>query len=408
MSMEISISQQNPHRRWQFTLPDTIIAREKYFSFMQKEIEKKYVTILTWLRRIGKTTLMKQTINYLIQEKKINPMHILYCSCDFSGFNQETELTALVNNFRKDMNILESTKIYVFVDEITYLNDCNRQMKNIFDMSELENGNIKLFATSSSASILNDKKALLTWRHRTMEVQPLDFFEFLQFKKYETNPMKISPSLLWSYFESYLQIWGIPEYVLSWDPVVISNIINDIIKKDIIVAYEVREHQKIQELFKLLLERVGKQISINKIANILDISKQTAQKRVDYFLSTYLFFSLWRYGKVNDTIRNAKKIYIADTGIISVFRDFKDLWSIYENSIYSLIKHLNPQYYYNSGNEIDFIIWQKNNQLLLETKYWQELSPGQKKLFENFEGNKHIIDSFDWYFYIWKNFLKYK
>jgi uncharacterized protein len=105
---------------------------------------------------------MKQTINYLIQEKKINPMHILYCSCDFSGFNQETELTALVNNFRKDMNILESTKIYVFVDEITYLNDCNRQMKNIFDMSELENGNIKLFATSSSASILNDKKALLT------------------------------------------------------------------------------------------------------------------------------------------------------------------------------------------------------------------------------------------------------
>src|SRR5690606_6248626 len=96
------------------------------------------------------------------------------------------------------------------LDEITYKENFRLQLKNLYDK-----GNAKVFASSSSASALRDQKGLLTGRERIFEVNPLNFKEYLLFSNIKLK--KADQSLLEPYFEEYMQIGGMPEYVLTKD-----------------------------------------------------------------------------------------------------------------------------------------------------------------------------------------------
>gem|GEM_PF-5604363 len=62
---------------------------------------------------------------------------------------------------------------------------------------------------------------------------------------------------------------GIPEYVLNGEIGYIKALVDDIMYKDIIAYHNIKEKTIIKEFFLLLLERCGKPIGINKLANIL-------------------------------------------------------------------------------------------------------------------------------------------
>ncbi|HMY80300.1 MAG TPA: ATP-binding protein [Candidatus Absconditabacterales bacterium] len=399
--MEQQIVIQNPHRSGKSIISDGYKVRKKYLNILIEEINSKKATILTGLRRIGKTTLMKQVIDYLIKEKKVSPTRILYYSCDIFGGIDSLSLLEIIQTFRTGNNIALSEKIYCFIDEVTYLENFHTQLKNIVDISALHDHTIKLFVTSSSSSIVNDQKAMLTGRHRTLLIEPLDYYEYCEF----TDKGNYHDG---EYFDEYLSYGGIPEYVLTKNPEVLSTIINDIINKDIIIQHAIRDRRTVFELLLLLLERVGKELSITKISHILSISKQTAQKRVNYFHETYLFNFIGRFGTLNETIRNAKKIYAIDTGIITIYRGISNKGSLYENSIYNLIKHYEPYYYYHIGNEIDFIIGKRGNYILIECKYHSKINTGQKKIMDGFNGTTYIVDGFKGYEQCYKEILSTK
>ena len=78
------------------------------------------------------------------------------------------EIVAL---YRKIQKVKADEKVYLFFDEVAYKNDYDIQLKNLFDKE-----NAKIVATSSSSSLLRDKKAYLTGRATIVEIQPLDFF----------------------------------------------------------------------------------------------------------------------------------------------------------------------------------------------------------------------------------------
>jgi len=122
----------------------------------------------------------------------------------------------------------------LFFDEITYKKDFHVQLKNIYDLY-----NAKVFVSSSSASGLKDQKAYLTGRHRITEILPLDFDEFLSFRKITIK--KADKHLLKAYFEEYMEIGGIPEYVLTQEIEYLKQLVDDIIYKDIIAMHNIRE-----------------------------------------------------------------------------------------------------------------------------------------------------------------------
>jgi predicted AAA+ superfamily ATPase len=270
-------------------------------------------------------------------------------------------------------NIKFGEKMYLFFDEVTHQTNFEIQLKNLFDLYQS-----KIYISSSSATLLKSKKPFLTGRNALMEIQPLDFNEYLQFKRIEIS--QADKHLVPLHFNNYMITGGIPEYVLRGDISYITELIDDIIFKDIAAHHQIRQPQILKEYFLLLMERAGKQLSINKIAAILKITPDTSRRYLEMFADTFLIHLMGRFGKTNETLLSARKVYAADLGLRCAYTGIRDFGSLFENYIYLKLKHLNPKYLYQNGTEIDFIT---ENKWVVESKYHDEpLSDKQQKMFD--------------------------
>jgi predicted AAA+ superfamily ATPase len=106
------------------------------------------------------------------------------------------------------------------------------------------------------------------------------------------------------------------------------------------------------------------------------------------FEEAYLIHLVPRFGKTNEAILSPKKIYSADLGIRNLFTGFRDKGAVFENVVFSMIKHKHPSYVYQDATELDFLTQDK---CLIEVKYGQKIKDRQKKLFEEFPAAKKII-----------------
>lgn len=208
----------------------------------------------------------------------------------------------------------------------------------------------------------------------------------MQFKK--ITLAQSDQHLIDKYFEDYLNTGGIPEYVIRNDVEYLKELVDDIIKKDISSFYNVKNTQVLQDFFLLLMERAGKNLSINKAAKILGISADSSKRYLQMFEDSYLVYLLPRYGKTNETLLSPKKIYAPDLGIRTLFTGFRDKGSLFENYVFLNIKKLNPSYIYRDGIEIDFFT---KNKELIEVKYHSDLNEKQKRLMEEINAREKFI-----------------
>ncbi len=356
---------------WISEFDPKLILREKYSNTLKISINKKEVVFLTGLRRVGKTSLLKCTIKQLLE--KIDKRKILYVPLDSIALS-EFNIHEIVEEYRKIHKINFEEKIYLFLDEVASKKDFERELKDFYD-----NENVKIFASSSSASLLKNKRGYLTGRVNIIEVLPLDFNEYLLFKNIKIS--KTNSKLYESYFIDYMQSGGMPEYVLTGDTEYLNQLLQTIIYKDIVVPNKITDEQVIRDLTKLLCERVGKSISYNKIAKILGISLDSVRRYVTYMEEVYLFYTVDRCGKTNERITAPKKIYIGDIGFRNMLTGFRDLGAVYENLVFLNIKHEKPCYVYEDKTELDF----RFGKTIIEAKYRNEIPENQQKLISIFK-----------------------
>lgn len=377
MEIDAELYKQNPW--WEKKFEEKSYERKIYLNEIFKNIKSKEIIFLIGLRRIGKTTIIKQTIQNLLNQK-IKPEDIFFMSMD--AFNiLKYSIHDLIENYRKLHKKSTSDFFYLFLDEVVSKDGFEQELKSLYD-----NDNIKIICSSSTATTMRDKKVHLTGRTRTIEIMPLTFAEFLQFK--EAKIEKADKAKIESYFKDYLKIGGIPHYVLTEDRQYLNELIESIIYKDIISYHKISSEKVIKELFILLCQRVGKPTSYNKLAKILKISVDSVKRYVSYFEKAYLFYIVDRYSKsYNEKVTSPKKIYIGDVGIKNLITDFKDLGASFENLVFLKIKAQNPSYYLKDSIEIDFI----TKKTLVEAKYGQRMNSNQLKLFNSIKLKTKII-----------------
>lgn len=371
---------------WEKKYLTKFIPREKYLQNLEKSLNKKLITLVVGLRRVGKTTLLKILIERMINKYNISKKHIFYVSLDHYLL-KKTNLFEIIRELRKINNLKRTQKIYLFLDEVTYQDEFHQQLKNIFDIE-----NAKIFASSSSSNILKDKKAYTTGRTNLIEIMPLDFKEYLLFNKVDYK--KTDSYLLEKHYDKHLEIGGIPQYVLTKDPEVITSLVSDIIEKDIKQTYRLKGNT-IDDLFLLLCNRVGKRISYNKLAKTLNSNHNTIKEYIEYLKNTYLFYFIGKYSKSsNEIATSSKKVYVGDVGIRNVSVGIKQKGILHENLVFLKLEIYKPCYYLKNNTEIDFIY--KDN--LIEAKYNNDMSKDQEKLFKeaNFK-NKIIAEGYSYF-----------
>jgi len=341
--MQKIFDQLNPW--WQKEKIETKIPRPKYLEILKKNINNQEILLLLGSRRVGKTTIMKQWIDYLIKQQ-VNPKNILYLLLDHPELKDQS-LLKLVDEFYKFNNLSNQQKTYIFLDEIQYKKNWDQEVKALY-----ETKNIKFFLSGSAISLISRQKTFLTGRYLKYIVQPLDWQEFQIFSQ--------SRDIL-----NYLQIGGYPEYVINHDPQYLLDLVDNIVYKDIVEVYKIRQPKIIKDILLILSRAVGYKISLNKIAKTLKVSIETVKDYLQFLAEVYLVYEVPKFSSsLNEQIYNEKKYYFYDTGLVKILSGGGNLGCLAENIAANHLKNNNQEisYFYQDKKECDFIIKKLDNQ----------------------------------------------
>jgi predicted AAA+ superfamily ATPase len=337
--------------------------------FIQPEIERqtqyKNIVVVTGMRRVGKTTLLKMVFNKIKDKNKV--FLDLDNIIDQQVF-EESDFNHIWSNL-KQYGISSQSRAYVFLDEVQLRPAIIKAVKYLYDHYD-----IKFFLTGSSSFYLKNLfPESLSGRKVIFELYPLDFREFLVFKGQnkpsltdfpciEKERNKVSFSKYEKLFEEYCSFGGFPQVVLEENEDqkrrYLGDILSSYIDKDIRQLADFRNLQAMKELMFLLFPRIGSRLEITKIASELKITRETVYSYLSFLESTYFLSRITPFSKnVDREISGTKKIYFCDNGLLNLFGKVSE-GSLLENAVFlNLRKYGNLCYYQRrSGREIDFLI----------------------------------------------------
>lgn len=338
-----------------------MIIERKIYSEIKKYLNSPEIIVITGMRRVGKTTLLKYIMERIDSDNKIyidleNPAN--------QRLFDESDYDRIVSNL-KLFNINFKSKSYIFLDEVQLLNNIPSVIKYLSD-----NYNIKFFLTGSASFYLKNLfTESLAGRKYIFELYPFSFEEFLMCKApnlielLHTSPITQSIyERLDNYYEEYLLYGGFPGVVLKEDfsekKLMLEDIFSSYFHLEVLRLSDFKKTNVIRELIFLLMERAGSKIDILKISDVLSVSRETITNYLYFLENTYFIKLIKPYSRNRDVeIRHKPKIYLCDTGLLNHFSKV-DNGSIFENSVFlNLLPKGKVNYYQKkTGIEIDFIL----------------------------------------------------
>jgi predicted AAA+ superfamily ATPase len=351
------------------------------YKSLLDHLEKKQITVLTGMRRTGKTTLVKQ----LMHESKIKQQ--FYFDLErmdnrslFSEENYDSIIYALTQrgaDFRD--------KVLIGIDEIQLVPNLPSVLKYLYDTYD-----IKFVVTGSSAYYMKNMfSESLAGRKKLFEIYPLSFSELLSFNGVSVSQIPLEEAgvfvkseyeRLKSYYETYINYGGFPEVVLS--PSIedkkdmIQDIISSYINFDIALLSDIRNPANLFKLIKLLSVRIGTKLDISKLTSMTGISRPTVENYLNLLEQSYLIRTIPVLSNSPDReITKARKVYFLDNGIASISADAGS-GAMFENAIFNQLQNRGSLAYYQlkSGKEIDFILDKRSAFEVKETATESDLS----------------------------------
>ena len=341
---------------------ETGVKREDILKKLDAFSKLKEIVVVKGIRRSGKSTSLLQFCKELM-ERGTKKEDILIVNFEDPRFKKlDLELMNKIYDVYLT-SIAPSKKHYVILDEVQPIDGWEKFARYLH-----ENKGVNVMVTGSSSKLLSSEySTVLAGRHLDIEVKPLSFKEYLSFLKIEANTevdIAAKRHSIQRAFYEYIEWGGFPKVVLAQSEEGKKELLNayfqDIIIKDIVTRYKIKEIDKIQELAKYYLVNCSTLQSFNKVKNLLKISLDTVE-RFSYYLSyAYLvyFISKFSYSK-KEQILNPKKTYCSDTGMRNFvsFNFSEDLGRLAENIVFNWLNKNNAEIYYWKGKyEADFIV----------------------------------------------------
>lgn len=347
------------------TLKEIIIEQKNALDSEETGVErsilqeaKKYFTlphavIIAGIRRAGKSTFLRQIMKHFKE--------------GYYYFNFEDE--RLIDFSASDFNALYEIFIELYGDKKVFFFDEIQNVKNWERfVRRMSDSGHKFFLTGSNASLLSRELGTrLTGRHISQTLFPFSFAEYLAFKNFKRGKNDFFDTkkrgMIKSYFNDYLREGGMPEYLRYGEKEALKKVYNDILYRDIVSRYDIRDVKALRELALYLASNLGAFFSYNGLRKLLGLgSANTAKAYVDYLENSFMFFSLNVYSSsVKKQLVANKKIYCVDNGLADAvaFRFSEDRGKYLENAVFLELKRRGKEiYYYKTKNnlEVDFLI----------------------------------------------------
>lgn len=369
-------------------------------------LKAKEVLALIGARRVGKSTLAKLLIKDLL-EQGVKSSNIFFINLEKPSFlpykNDSSYLGKIYDEYLKLANPNLNEKIYFFIDEIQIF-----QNWQVFIKSKYENSNIKFVITGSNSSLLTENYAtVLTGRVLKLNISTFSFKEFLEYKKIDiSSNIQITKNRIdiKRAFDEYLK-WGGYFSVISNEneelkKEILKNIAEDIILKDIVPRYSIKNSSQIRDLFFYIVSNSTNIVNYSNLANKLKIDSKTVKEYLEYFEDNFLIKTISNYNhKLSEQIKSSKKVYVSDNGFLNLSIFSKQNFGVsFENLVFLYLKDKDENLtYLKDKQEIDFYsnktMYQVSFSIVDEATRKRELNAFES--FDKFQVDKKILITYD-------------
>ena len=328
-----------------------LISRPKYSKILKDFLETKNIVVISWMRRVGKSFVVLDVMKTYYKDK-----NIFYFSKKIDYKNKISDSNSLWFFFKFYVEKYNEPEIIV-IDEIQDIENWENFIRYLCTLWKY-----KIVITWSNSNLLNKElSTYIAWRYLELKIYPLDYFEFLEFKKSSQNEENL---------KEYFIYWGLPQIALlsnEFEKRIYLEMIKDsIFLKDIVSRFFIKNISLFEKLMKFLADNIGQYTTARNIENYLKnqnikLSLPTILDYIKYSEISYFVNSIWRYDiKWKKILEYNEKYYFTDiwlrNSLIWKF-NLLDISQILENIIYMFLlsKWYNLKIWNLKDKEIDFI-----------------------------------------------------
>lgn len=338
--------------------------QRKSFSVLTAHLSKPQATVITGMRRVGKTTAIKHLLGKVAHQNKlyldlerIEHRHL---------FNQPSYVD--IERGLAQLGIDLRTPAVIALDEIQLVKNLPSVIKSLYDTYQVK----FIVSGSSSFYLKNHFSESLAGRKQVFELWPLDFQEYLDFRglwKPQAELERLRPYLPTFYglysaaYEEFIRYGGFPEVALSDDrndkENYLSDIINSYIELDIKLLSDFEMTDSLYKLMLLIAGRAGSKADFTKLSSILSINRHKVKDYLSLLEYTYFIRQVKPLAKgIDKELTSQPKIYFTDTGILNKLQKGLSSGHVFENAIANQLALLGKLNYFEKSKslEIDFIV----------------------------------------------------
>ncbi len=344
------------------------IERPRYFEKLLPFIGKPIIKVLVGQRRVGKSYLLQQVAEY-VTRKKLGP--IIFIDKESDEFHHVIDAVSLSAHINAQSKKHAADKYFVFIDEVQEITGFENSIRSFAAKDEYE-----LFITGSNSDILSGElSSRLSGRYIEIPVYSLDFSEFCTF--HSLTPSHESLDL-------FLKFGGMPflrhldlneSQAFEYLKVVATNIIY----KDIVSRYNIRNVSFLDDLIYFLADNIGRKVNAKRITDFLHsqrikVSVNTVLDYLKYLCMSCVVLPVHRVDlRGKKTFEVQEKYYFQDLGIRNALTGFRisDMGQLLENVVYNhLVIH---GFKVATGDwktrEIDFVATRNHEKIYIQVAY---------------------------------------
>ena len=312
-----------------------IFPRHRYLNQLISFHGSELIRAITGMRRSGKSSLLNLYRNWLVNEKKIEEKNIVYINFESLKYANLTEYQALYD-YVCGISSQAGTKVYLLFDEIQNVKEWEKAVNALRVDCDCE-----IVLTGSNARLLSGELAtLLADRYVEIQMFPLSFDEFLEFRKSSGEDIHKS-------FDAFLRFGGLPGlHELQASPRAtsqyLSDVFNSVLLKDVVSRNNIRDSELLNRIIQFIFDNVGSTFSAKNISDFLKsqgrkLGVETIYNYLDYLKNAFVIERVKRFDlKGKKYLETQEKIYAADVGIRNSVLGYRpsDIAGILENLVY--------------------------------------------------------------------------
>jgi predicted AAA+ superfamily ATPase len=318
---------------------------------------------LAGIRRSGKTFLFFEAMQRLLAQGVARP-RLIYLNFEDDRLQplRADELDLVLRTQRELFPETIGQRCYLFLDEVQSAPGWQRWVRRLCDTEDLA-----IFVTGSSSQLLTrDLASALRGRSITLEVFPLSFSEYLNFRGIDGRPADAdTESLVRAALKDYLSWGGFPEVVLAEEalrPLILSEYATLMLYRDLVERYRVRNEPLMHELLRFAFRHTGSMVNASKLHRDFrslgfSVSKNTLLEYLGHLEDSFLLFLAPKHERsLRKQAHNPKKIHVIDPGLVAAFQGNpdRDIGHKLETTVFlQLRRRIKNLFYYANGGEVD-------------------------------------------------------